>query len=115
QRPAIALTPLIWGGGHQGGLRSGTLNVPGIVGMGRAAALAGERMAEDAAHLKDLRNVLWRGLQEKIPRVQLNGDPERRLPGNLNVCFPGVPADKLLLELKEIALSAGSACTSDQP
>lgn len=113
--PAIPLQPLIWGGGHQHGLRSGTLNVPGIVGMGKAAALAQSLMSSEAGRLSQLRECLWEGLQEKIPRIQLNGDLEGRLPGNLNVCFTGVSSDKLLMELKEIALSAGSACTSERP
>ncbi len=115
RRPAIPLKPLIWGGGHERGMRSGTLNVPGMVGMGRAAQLAQDALEAAGKRVAKLRDELWQGLQNKIPHISINGDTEQRLPGNLNICFQGVPSEKLLMALKEIALSAGSACTSDKP
>jgi cysteine desulfurase len=114
-RPSHSLKPILWGGGHQGGLRSGTLNVPGIVGLGRAAQLAQQEMEAEAKRQAGLRDQLWQGMQAKIPEIWVNGDLERRLPGNLNVGFAGVASDKLLMAVKDIALSAGSACTSDRP
>jgi len=110
-RPA----PLLYGGGQERGLRSGTLNVPGIAGFGRAATLAAESLPGEAGRMRDLRDLLWRELSGRVPDVLLNGDPERRLPNTLNVSFPGVAASDLLAELTTVAASSGSACASSDP
>jgi cysteine desulfurase len=112
RRPPIALAPLLHGGGHERGLRSGTLPVPLCVGFGRACALAAELRESEALRLRALRERLLARLYAELPEVWLNGDPEHRLPGNLSVAFPGVEADALVLALPEVALSIGSACTS---
>jgi len=117
--PPVRLEPLMLGGGHEGGLRSGTLNVAGVVGMARALELCVEAMPEETARLRALRDRLYQGLTEGVADVRLNGPslgpPEWRLPGNLNLSFPGVDGEALLLSMKEISLSAGSACTSARP
>jgi cysteine desulfurase len=110
--PRIRLQPLIHGGGHERGLRSGTLPVPLIVGFGRALILAEEERAAEAERLAALRDRLWSRLAESLGDVHRNGHPERRLPGNLNVSFGGVAADRLLPALPDVALSTGSACAS---
>jgi cysteine desulfurase len=110
--PRVRLQPLIYGGGHERGLRSGTLNVPGIVGFAAAARIAlAEREAEHA-RLVALRERLWKGLSGRLPGLSMNGHPTERLAGNLNVSFAGVAADALMGSVKEIAVSSGSACTS---
>jgi len=111
----IRLQPQIFGGGHESGLRSGTLNVAGIVGMGAAFALADALSAEENPRLLAMRERLHRGLQARVPGVKLNGDPERRLSNNLNLTIPGVNADRLMMDMKEIALSSASACTTASP
>jgi cysteine desulfurase len=111
RRRRARLAPQIDGGGHEGGMRSGTLNVPGIVGFGEAAAIAQREMAEEGARLAGLRNRLLAALSAEV-ELTVNGTMEHRLPGNLNVSVPGVKADALLLTVPEIALSTGSACTS---
>ena len=110
--PRVKVAPIIHGGGQERGLRSGTLNVPGIVGMGEAAAIAAARMPADAARLGALRDRMWRMLAQGLPGVRLNGHPELRLPGNLHVTFDGVRADDLLTNMKGVAASVGSACAS---
>ncbi len=110
-RRGVKLAAQIHGGGHEHGLRSGTLNVPGIVGFGEACALAAEEMERDATRIRGLRDRLW-GRLETLSGVRLNGGMEHRLPGNLNVSFAGVDGDALLTAIPEIAVSAGSACTS---
>jgi len=112
--PRLSLAPQMVGGGHERGLRSGTLNVPGIVGLGRAAELALQHLPAESARLQRLRDTLRRFLLENVPGVHLNGHPDECLPGVLNVSFAGVDAGSLLLELPDIALSSGSACTSAQ-
>jgi len=112
RRPRIPLEPLLYGGGHERGRRSGTLPVPLIVGFACAVELCLEDLAEEAARQQGLRERLWQGLRENAGEVRRNGDPERRLPGNLNVCFPGLEADALMSALKDVALSSGSACSS---
>jgi cysteine desulfurase len=104
--------PLFDGGGQERGLRSGTLPVPLCVGLGRAAALAGAEMTEEAARLKRLRDRLWMSLARRVPGLRLNGNAERRLPGSLNLAFPGLPAQKLIEACPSLAVSTGSACTS---
>jgi len=113
RRPRIRLAPLLHGGGQERGLRSGTLNVPGIVGLGAACELAGQVMAEEASRLTALRQRLWEGLRRELDSVHLNGHPTERLPGNLNVAFEFVDSETLLLSLPHIAASSGSACSSE--
>jgi cysteine desulfurase len=112
RNPRVKLTPLIDGGGHEHGLRSGTLNVAGIVGFGAACELAGAEMKAEAGRLKKLRDHLWDGLRSRLDQVTLNGHPERRLPGNLNVSFKHVESESLMVALDGIALSSGAACTT---
>jgi cysteine desulfurase len=112
RKPRVKVAPLIDGGGHERGMRSGTLNVPAIVGFGVACELARAELAEESARVARLRDRLWAGLRERLPRVFLNGSPERRLPGNLNVSFAGVDGEALMLSMREVAVSSGSACTS---
>jgi cysteine desulfurase len=100
------------GGGHERGLRSGTLNVPGAVGLGRACALASVEMAAEQGRVGMLRDRLHAGLVDQLDDVRLNGHPSERLAGNLNLSFAGVEADSLLAALPDVALSSGSACTS---
>ncbi len=108
----VKLTPMLDGGGHERGMRSGTLNVPGIVGLGVACELGRKEMRSEAERLIGLRERLRRGLFEQLEDVYLNGDPVRRLPGNLNVSFAYIDGESLMMGLKEIAVSTGSACTS---
>jgi cysteine desulfurase len=113
-RPRLA--PRQLGGGHEGGLRSGTLPVALIVGFARALELCLADRTREAERLVSLREGLLVGLREALPgRVILNGDAERRLPGNLNVSFEGVDGDRLLSDLRGIAVSSGSACSSARP
>jgi cysteine desulfurase len=112
RRPRVRLLPLIDGGGQERGLRSGTLPTPLCVGLGRAAAIAGEEMADEAERLRQLRDGLLRNLARRIPGLRLNGDAERRLPGSLNLAVPGIPARTLIEACPSIAISTGSACTS---
>jgi cysteine desulfurase len=113
--PRVRLAPQMDGGGHEHGFRSGTLNVPGIVGLGEAARLCQESMASEAERLLHLREKLRRGIMNAIDDTCLNGHPARRLPGNLNLSFGQVAGEGLLLGLKDIALSSGAACTSASP
>jgi cysteine desulfurase len=114
-RKRIKLEPLFDGGGHERGMRSGTLAVPEIVGFGKACEIAGAALAEEAARTRSLRDRLWNGLSARIDGALLNGHPQQRLPGNLNVSFTGVDGDALLMSIKDIAVSSGSACTSADP
>jgi cysteine desulfurase len=110
--PRVALRPLLFGGGQERGLRSGTLNVPGIVGMGAAARIAGEEMTADAARVGSLRDRLERGILASAPACFINGVEAERLPGIGNLTFPGISAESLILGLRGVACSAGSACAS---
>lgn len=112
RNPRVELSGQMDGGGHERGLRSGTLNVPGIVGLGEACAIAEREMVEEAGRLKRLRDRLLGRLLRELELVRVNGCMERRLPGNLNVAFSGVEAAALMHELRDIALSSGSACSS---
>ena len=115
KNPRVALQPLVYGGGHERGLRSGTLNVAGIVGLGKAMELAMAEMEDESKRLLDLRNRLWRGLQG-IPGILMNGDSDRRLPGNLNISLPGIDNARLIREIySDLAVSSGAACTSASP
>src|SRR5436309_13669214 len=111
--PRVRLTPVIDGGGQERGFRSGTLNVPGIVGFGKACELCQHLWPEESVRLRDLRQRLSTGLTERLEDIYLNGHPEQRLPGNLNLSFAAVQGESLLMSLKDIvALSSGSACSS---
>ncbi len=127
RHPRVRLEPIVFGGGHERGMRSGTLNVPGIVGLGKASELAVAEMAEEAPRMRSLRKRLHDGIVSKVSDVALNGAPlpeidsdgtlrpgvaERRLPGNLNLSFRGVEGEALLVSMKDVAVSSGSACTS---
>ncbi len=111
-RPRVRVIAQIDGGGHERGMRSGTLNVPGIVGLGRACEIAGESMATEAQRLAEMRSRLLTGLQAGLEGVFLNGHPDETLAGCLNVSLAGVDGESLLMGLGGIALSSGSACTS---
>ncbi len=112
KNPRVRLSPIIHGGGHERGMRSGTLNVPGIVGYGKAAEIALAKMPEESARLLKLRERMWKGFQDQLDEIYLNGHPTERLPGNLNVSFAFVEGESLMMGMKEIAVSSGSACTS---
>jgi cysteine desulfurase len=112
RRPRVRLMPLIDGGGQERGLRSGTLPTPLCVGFGRAAALAGAEMAEEAQRLRQLRDRLYANLSRRVPDMLLNGDLDHRLPGSINMSFPGVTAPALIEACPSVAMSTGSACTS---
>ena len=110
--PRVTLDPILFGGGHERGLRPGTLDVPAIVGFGAAAALARAEGAAESVRVAALRDRLWEKLRAAVPGVSRNGDPAACLPGNLNVRFPGAPSDTVMMETRDLAVSAGSACTS---
>lgn len=112
-RRGVKIAPLIDGGGQERKLRSGTLNVPGIVGLGEACSIAGGVMEEEAARLTALRDSLAKGITKGVKRSYVNGHPTKRLPGNLNVSFEYVEGESLILSLRDFAVSSGSACTSD--
>jgi len=107
--------PFLRGGGQERGMRSGTLNVPGIVGFGRAASLATDGLDEEVDRVASLRDRLWALIRSSVPNARLNGHPEHHLPNTLNVSLPGVDAGKLLASLPDVAASAGSACASSEP
>ncbi len=113
-RKRTRISPLLHGGGQERGRRAGTTNVPGVVGMAKALELARDRMADDAARERELRDRLWKGLSEGIQALYLNGDMERRLPGNLNVRLDGIEGESmiLMLDMEGICVSSGSACTT---
>ena len=111
--PPIQLYPLLHGGGQENNIRSGTLNVPGIVGFGAACELCKAEMAEEAKRITALRERLYHELSKRISLIHLNGHPTKRVPGNLNLSFEFVESQSILSGLKEIALSSGSACNSD--
>jgi cysteine desulfurase len=110
--PRVRLAPQIHGGGHERGLRSGTLNVPGAVGFGRACALAAAEQGVEAARVARLRDRLQQALTAALDDVTLNGAAVERLPGNLNLSLAGIEGDSLMAALPDVALSSGSACTS---
>lgn len=110
-KPRIRLQPLSFGGGHERGLRSGTLPTHQIVGMGEAFAIAEESRIQEQARILGLRRQLWEGIKH-IPGVHLNGNEHQRIAGNLNLTFTGVEGDSLLLALRELAISTTSACSS---
>ena len=111
--PPIQLYPLLHGGGQENNIRSGTLNVPGIAGFGAACELCKQETEEETKRITALRDQLYHELFKRIDLIHLNGHPTKRLPGNLNLSFEFVESQSILLGLKEIALSSGSACNSD--
>ncbi|MHC4984739.1 MAG: IscS subfamily cysteine desulfurase, partial [Planctomycetota bacterium] len=110
--PRVRLALQMHGGGHEGGMRSGTLNVPGIVGLGAAAEICGQEMTDEAERLTGLRDRLQQELTDKLDYITLNGHPTERLPNTLNVSFAFVEGESLMLKMPEVAVSAASACTS---
>jgi cysteine desulfurase len=112
RNPRVRLAPEMEGGGHEFGLRSGTLNVPGIVGFAEACDLCAREMDGEASHVRGLRDRLKAHLEAELTQVYVNGSMEHRLPGNLNMSFAGVSGASLLMSLPDVALSTGSACTS---
>jgi len=112
RKPRIRLVAQIEGGGHERGFRSGTLNVPGIVGFGKACELCAAEMDQDRERLLALRQKLERGITAELDVVQVNGHPELRLPNTTNISFGFVEGESLMMGIKEIAVSSGSACTS---
>jgi cysteine desulfurase len=112
RKPRVRITAQIDGGGHERGMRSGTLNVPSIVGFGKAAELSRTEMASEAKRLFALRERLREGIQSRVSDTYVNGSMEHRLPGNLNISFAYVEGEGMLMGLKDVAVSSGSACTS---
>ncbi len=112
KKPPVRLSPIIYGGGHEGGARSGTLNVPGIVGFGKACEIAREEMATEPVQVARLRDRLEVGLFSHLDDIYLNGHPTERLYGNLNVAFGYVEGESLIMGLHDVAVSSGSTCTS---
>jgi cysteine desulfurase len=115
RRPRLRLEPLLHGGGQERGHRSGTLPLPLIVGFAKAVDLCLADLESESVRLAGLRDRLWERLSEGLDELHLNGHPERRLPGNLNLAFAGVEADALIAALGQVALSSGSACASASP
>ena len=111
-RKRTAIAPMLCGGGHERGLRAGTLNVPGIVGLGRACAICREEMPDEAIRIAAMRDRLLEGLRSGLGGIVVNGSTEFRLPNNLHVSFEGVDGESLLIGIGDIAVSSGSACSS---
>ncbi|HVT05994.1 MAG TPA: IscS subfamily cysteine desulfurase [Polyangia bacterium] len=112
RKPRVRITAQVDGGGHERGMRSGTLNVPGIVGFGKAAELCAAEMESEAKRLFALRERLRTGIQSQVTDTYVNGSMEHRLPGSLNISFAYVEGEAMLMGLKDVAVSSGSACTS---
>ena len=112
KRPRVRLSPIMFGGGHERGMRSGTLNVPGIVGFAKALELCRDEMESEAERQTALRERLHQRLQAELDHIKLNGHPTQRLPNNLNVSFGYVEGESLIMGISDIAVSSGSACTS---
>ena len=110
--PRVQLSPIIDGGGHERGMRSGTLNVPGIVGLGKACAICHEEMPQESVRLAGLRDRLKNKVMSGLDEVYINGSMEHRLPQNLNISFAYVEGESLLMGINDVAVSSGSACTS---
>lgn len=114
--PPVRVSPVIYGGGHENGMRSGTLNVPAIVGMGKAFDVAQKRMSDDEKRYRELSNYMFEQLKSRLgeDKVKLNGHPSQRLSHNLNVSIDGIESRSMIVQLNNIALSTGSACTSSE-
>lgn len=113
--PMVRLTPLFDGGGHERGVRSGTLAVPLIVGLGEAAEIAGRERDAEADRLRSLRERLHGGIAQRVGDIHLNGHPTQRLPGNLNLSFDYVDGEALMMAMRDVCVSSGAACTSADP
>jgi cysteine desulfurase len=113
--PAVRLEPLFDGGGHERGLRSGTLAVPLVVGLGLAVDMAIRERAAEALRLLELRERLHQGIAGRVPAIHLNGPPKDRLPGNLNLSFADVDGEALMMAMRDVSVSSGSACSSASP
>jgi len=112
RKPRVRLEAVIDGGGHERGMRSGTLNVAGIVGLGKAAELCHEEMDTESKRLIELRNRFWEKISGELTDVHINGHPQHRLPGNINISFAFVEGEAMMMAIKDVAVSSGSACTS---
>jgi cysteine desulfurase len=112
KNPRVQISAIIDGGGHERGMRSGTLNVPGIVGLGKACAIAQDEMPQESCRLAGLRNRLRDRITGRLDEVYVNGSMDHRLPGNLNISFAYVEGESLLMGINDVAVSSGSACTS---
>jgi len=112
KNPRVQLAAQMEGGGHERGMRSGTLNVPGIVGLGEACHICSREMGEEARRLSSLRDRLKEGILNRVGQCQVNGSLQHRLPHNMNISFAGVEGESLLMRLHDVAVSSGSACTS---
>ncbi|MBX2989711.1 MAG: IscS subfamily cysteine desulfurase [Bacteroidetes bacterium] len=112
--PSLRVLPQIDGGGHESGLRSGTLNVPAIVGFGEAAKVAQAGMEDESVRTRNLRNRLENGILTQVPDSFVNGHPMSRLPNNSNITFRFAEADRIMMEMKDVAVSSGSACSSSE-
>jgi len=112
KNPRVQLAPIIDGGGHERGMRSGTLNVPGIVGLGKACALCHEEMPQESKKLSGMRDRLRDKIMGALDETYINGSYDHRLPGNLNISFAYVEGESLLMGINDVAVSSGSACTS---
>lgn len=112
KNPRAQISPMIDGGGHERGMRSGTLNVPGIVGLGKACEICQKEMAQESEKLRRLRDRLKDTLTSRLDGTSINGSMVHRLPNNLNISFSGVEGESLLMGINDIAVSSGSACTS---
>jgi cysteine desulfurase len=112
KNPRVLVAPIIDGGGHERGMRSGTLNVPGIVGFGKAAEICRQEMAAESVRIRALRDRLNEGLHANLVDIHVNGSLEHRVPNNLNVSFAYVEGESLLMGISDVAVSSGSACTS---
>ena len=115
RRPRLPIAPIMEGGGHEQGLRPGTLNVPAIAGFGVAASIARDCMGEEASRVGRLRDMLVREITGAVEGSRLNGHPSARIPQNANICFPGARADAVMMGMKDIAVSTGSACSTASP
>jgi cysteine desulfurase len=113
--PQVRIAPLFDGGGHERGIRSGTVAVPLAVGLGEAIAIARSEIAEETTRVKNLRERLFRGIAEQVSEIRLNGHPTERLAGNLNLSFAYVEGEALMMAMRDLAVSSGSACTSAEP
>jgi cysteine desulfurase len=112
RKPRVRLVPLIVGGGQERGFRSGTLPTPLCVGLGEAAEICMNEMGDEAQRLKKLQDRMLKGLNAKLPEIYVNGDLEHRIPGNLNISFAHVEGESLMMGIKGLSVSSGSACTS---
>ena len=110
--PRVEIEPIIFGGGHERGVRSGTLNVPAIVGFGEAVRIGNQEMNKENKKYREWAEYMLTELRKEVSEIQLNGHPENRLPNNLNISIPGIESRALIVKLKEVAIATGSACTT---